>query len=111
MILPSAVEYARKWPSRELENTTPGIAVTAADCAGLHGRRVPQPGGGVCHMRSPLSTRSANMPPPLVGSTSDTASCPPLIRVLRNSMSDSSAYILRPSVADPHWMPPTVPTL
>src|SRR5215472_9662925 len=51
------------------------------------------------------------MPPPLVGSTSDTASLPPSIRVLRNSMSDNAAYILRPSVAEPHWMPPTVPPL
>src|SRR5215472_15281647 len=111
MILPSAVEYARRWPSSELENTTPGMAVTAADCAGLHGRRVPQPGGGVCQMRSPLSTRSAKRPPPFVGSTSETASLPPLILVLRNSMSDNAAYILRPSVAEPHWMPPTVPPL
>src|SRR5579871_4331230 len=111
MIFPSAEEYARRCPSSELENTTPGIAVTAPDCAGLQGRRLPQPGGGVCQIRSPLSTRSAKIPPPLVESTSDTASLPPLTRVLRNSMSESAAYIFRPSVAEPHWMPPTVPPL
>src|SRR5436853_258736 len=33
--LPSSAEYPRRWPSIEAENTTPGIAVTAADCAGL----------------------------------------------------------------------------
>src|SRR5215467_4545791 len=31
---PVAAEYARKCPSNEPENTTPGTAVTAADCAG-----------------------------------------------------------------------------
>src|SRR5213594_626269 len=35
-ILPSSEEYARRWPSSEPEKTTPGIAVTACDCAGLH---------------------------------------------------------------------------
>src|SRR5438094_8787359 len=32
---PSAVECARKCPSRDPEKTTPGMTVTAADCAGL----------------------------------------------------------------------------
>src|ERR1700723_158782 len=31
-ILPSADEYARRCPSMAPENTTPGIAVTAASC-------------------------------------------------------------------------------
>ena len=43
---------ARGCPSTEPENTMPSIAVTAADCAGLHGRRSPHPGLGVCQMRS-----------------------------------------------------------
>ncbi len=39
-IAPSFVEYARSRPPRSPENTTPGISVTAADCAGLHPRAV-----------------------------------------------------------------------
>ncbi len=35
-ILPSAAEYARRWPSIEPENTTPCSAVTAASCPALH---------------------------------------------------------------------------
>src|SRR5688572_7685093 len=70
MIDPFAVEYARMWPSTEPENATPGSAETAADCAGLHRVRVPHPGGGVYHTRSPSLSRSANMPPPCVGSAS-----------------------------------------
>ena len=31
---PVASEWPRKWPSTETEKTTPGMAVTAADCAG-----------------------------------------------------------------------------
>ena len=58
------------WPSTEPENATPGIALTAADCAGLQRGRVPQPGGGVDHSISPSSRRSANMPPPRFGSAS-----------------------------------------
>src|SRR3979409_1124631 len=36
MIRPSFALYARRWPSSPPESTTPGIAVVAADCAGLH---------------------------------------------------------------------------
>jgi hypothetical protein len=36
MIAPSFVEYARMWPSTDPEKATPGIALTAADWAGLH---------------------------------------------------------------------------
>jgi len=44
-IAPSAVEYTRKAPSFEPEKTAPGITVTAADCAALQPRPVPQTGG------------------------------------------------------------------
>ena len=57
-------------PSTDPENATPGIALTAADCAGLQRCRVPHPGGGVYQTRSPSSSRSANMPPPCFGSAS-----------------------------------------
>src|ERR1044071_3929206 len=63
--LPSVVENARRWPSIAPENTTPGIAVTAAGCAGL------QPGRGGAHgvpgatqAFDPSSTSSAVRPPP-----------------------------------------------
>src|SRR5262249_11076608 len=70
-ILPSAAAYARRCPSSEPENAIPGMALTAADCAGLHRGREPQSPGGVSQTRSPLSRRKANMPPPLLGSTSE----------------------------------------
>src|SRR5580704_2631633 len=63
-IFPSAVEYARKCPSSPPENTSPGIAVTAADCAGLHPGRSPQPGCGVRQTSSPVSSLRADSPPP-----------------------------------------------
>ena len=54
-------------PSTDPENATPGIALIAADCAGLHRGRFPQPGGGVVQTIRPSSRRSANMPPPAFG--------------------------------------------
>src|SRR5262249_47423886 len=72
-IFPSAAEYARRWPSTEPENAIPGIALTAADCAGLHLGRSPHSGGGVYQALSPFSRRRANMPPPAFGSTSELA--------------------------------------
>jgi len=65
-------------PSTEPENATPGIAVTAADCAGLQRGRVPHPAGGVYQTRWPSLRRSANMPPPCFGSAS--------VRVVKVSM-------------------------
>src|SRR6187455_2355860 len=63
--LPSALEYARTAPSAAPENTTPGIAVNAADCAGLQ----PRPGahtgacGGVYQARCPVARSTACKPP------------------------------------------------
>ena len=44
-IAPSVVEYTRNAPSFDPEKTAPGITVTAADCAALQPRPVPQTGG------------------------------------------------------------------
>src|SRR6185436_16581315 len=65
--LPSAVEKARRCPSTEPEKTTPGIAVTAADCAGLQPGLALQAGGAAYQLRVPSSTRSAVRPPPSCG--------------------------------------------
>src|SRR5262249_39618600 len=62
-ILPSRVEYARSWPSMVAENTTPGMAVTAAGWAGLQGFLSP-PGGGKTFQRvRPVGSSSAANPP------------------------------------------------
>ena len=73
---PSFVEYARRWPSTEPENTTPGITDAGADCAPVQPRPVLHSsfGAGVCHSGSPVPSFSANRPPasPGAASTSDT---------------------------------------
>jgi hypothetical protein len=50
---PVAEAYARRAPSLDPENTTPGIAVTAADCAALQLLPLPHAGapGAVNHAR------------------------------------------------------------
>src|SRR5206468_9929817 len=53
-ILPVAEAYARRCPSSPPEKTTPGIAVTAADCAGVQPGTSPQPGCGVDHRTLPV---------------------------------------------------------
>src|SRR5580765_4587838 len=83
---PSAVEYARRCPSTDPENTTPGMELTAADCAGLQRLRSPQPAGGVYQARSPLSSLNANIPPPCLGSAFD----PRLFGMLVRTMSESA---------------------
>lgn len=51
------------------ENTTPGIAVTAAVCAGLHGLRSSHSEGGVVPRRSPdCRERATNSSFPVDGS-------------------------------------------
>src|SRR5215469_2936074 len=80
------------------EKTTPGIAVTAADCACTHlGSRLPfvqgMAGGRVNHTGSPVSILTAASPPAF--------SAPQL-------PSAFARYAKRPSVADPHSMPPPV---
>src|SRR5262245_16946033 len=104
---PVVVEKARRCPSTDPENTTPGMALTAADCAGLQRFRVPHGGGGVNHTRSPLSRRSANKPPPTLGSGSVAV----LFLMLNRPMSDSATYTLDSSAADPHCTPPLIPPL
>src|SRR6185436_6832433 len=83
--LPSAVEKARRCPSTEPEKTTPGIAVTAADCAGLQRARVPHDAGGVYHTRWPVCRLNANRPPPVLGSAFE----PRLLAMGMRTMSDS----------------------
>src|SRR5579863_2709031 len=57
-ISPVFVEYARSLPPNDSENAMPGIADTAAACAGL-----PAPaGGGVFHSFAPVSMRNAYNP-------------------------------------------------
>jgi hypothetical protein len=56
-----------EWPSIEPENTKPGITVTAADWAGLHGLRSPQAGGFALQIFSPVDKRRACKPTPRVG--------------------------------------------
>src|SRR5579871_873056 len=70
-ILPVLDEYARKCPSREPEKTAPGIAVTAADCAGEQSvRAASQPvEGAALHTILPLCRSMACSPPPFFGST------------------------------------------
>ena len=55
-------------PSTEPENATPGMSLTAADCAGLQRGQSPQLGAGVDQTGRPLSRRHANIPPPSFGS-------------------------------------------
>src|SRR4051812_9771570 len=65
-IRPSRVEYARTAPSLEGENTTPGMAVTAENCAPLQARpSLPQTGasGGAYHARVPVESSTACRPP------------------------------------------------
>ena len=54
----------------EPENATPGIALTAPGCAGLHRGRSPQGAGGVYQSCAPSVMRKANIPPPTFGSAS-----------------------------------------
>src|SRR3954469_516969 len=77
MMLPSVVEYARRWPSTDPEKTTPGMTDAGADCAPVQPRPVLQSsfGDGVCQICSPVASFSANRPPASLGpgaSTSDT---------------------------------------
>src|SRR5262249_6876984 len=81
------------------------MALTAADCAGLHLGFVPHSGAGVYQTRSPLSRRRANMPPPAFGSTSELELYVSEIR----PTSDNATYTFESSAADPHWTPPRVP--
>src|ERR1039458_673529 len=102
------------WPSTPPENTTPGIAVTAADCAGLQ-PGLTQPGCGVCQAIPPVSIFSAVRPPPTFGSNSygtpKTESRPATDPggAARLRTSDSATYTFFASAADPHCTPPRLP--
>src|SRR4051812_44674772 len=66
---PLVVEKARRCPSIEPENTAPGIAVTAADCAGEQFVRVAAHGVGLAvHSIFPVRRFNAKSPPPFLGS-------------------------------------------
>src|SRR5262249_31451152 len=76
MTAPVAVEYPRRWPSTEPENTTPGIAVTAADCAGEQLVRSAAHGNGLALQTIfPVFKSSACRPPPLFGSRTVRTPC------------------------------------
>src|SRR6185436_11286949 len=64
---PSAVENARSAPSLEGEKTTPGITVTAENCAPLQPRfgvpHMSMSGGGAYQARAPLARSIACRPP------------------------------------------------
>src|ERR1700722_13146671 len=70
-ILPLSDKKARKCPSSPPENTSPGIALTAADCAGLHPGTSPQKGCGVRQTSSPVSSLRAQSPTPALLSMSN----------------------------------------
>src|SRR4029450_6498809 len=69
---PVVVEYARRCPSIDPENTTPGIAVTAADWAGEQLVR-PSTQGDRLALQTilPDFRSSACSPPPFSGSRTD----------------------------------------
>src|SRR5580692_8197902 len=96
-------------PSTAPENTTPGIAVIAADCAGLQLGRSPHTGGGADQTFLPVAASSANNPPPALGSTS--SGFPVVNSLRRKSISLSATYMFFPSLAEPHWIPPSAPPL
>src|SRR5688500_10174261 len=74
-IAPSAVEYTRNAPSFDPAKTAPGITVTAADCAALQPRPLPQAGGrgAANHARWPVASVTACRPPGCGWVMSDTA--------------------------------------
>src|SRR5579864_5225132 len=107
---PSSVLKPRRCPSTDPENTAPGIAVTAAGCAGLHTAFDPHGGGAAYHTFSPLAMRRAVSPPPCVGSGGN-----PTWMIVPGgaflTRSETAAYTFCPSLAMPHCTPPLVPPL
>src|SRR5215831_8451762 len=91
---PSFVANARRAPSFDPEKMTPGMTVSAADCAALQPRPLPHfaATGAAIHTRSP-DVRATACRPPGFG------------RV----MSDTAKYACVPSTADPHSIPPSTP--
>src|SRR5581483_1089892 len=106
--LPSSAAKARRCPSTEPEKTTPGIAVTACDCAGL------QPGRGGSHgfgaanqILVPSAGRNAVNPPPFAGSNFAPPMAPPGFST--PAKSEVAAKTDCPSLAIPHCTPPFFP--
>src|SRR5258707_15418363 len=97
-MLPSFVEYARRWPSTDPENTAPGITEAGADCAPLQPRPVLHSsfGAGVGQIGSPSAGLSAKRPP---------ASFAPA------STSHTGRYAPLSSAPDPPPIPPGAPPL
>src|SRR5262245_31425956 len=98
-IFPSAAAWARMTPVVVPENTTPGIAVMAADWACTQGRPPQSIAGGITFQTSsPVSRFNAESPPafdPRIGSA-------------------VAKYARRSSAAEPHSTPPSAlpaPTL
>src|SRR5262249_746114 len=72
MTAPGAVEYPRRCPSTEPENTTPGMAVTAADWAGEQLVRSAAHGDGLpLQTILPVFKSMPCRPPPLFGSRTE----------------------------------------
>src|SRR6185437_8012975 len=93
-IVPSSDAYARMPPSPDPEKTIPGTAVSAAPCAALQPRSVPQSFGSGCfdQTSSPVSIFTARMPP------GDPESVPL-----------TPKYASLPSTAPPHCPPRPLP--
>src|SRR5688572_27776030 len=93
-IAPFTAEYARSAPSFDPENTTPGMTVTAADCAAVQPRPAAQTGfaGAAYQARSPVARLTACRPP----------GCGEV-------MSDTPKYARSPSAEAPHSIPPSTP--
>src|SRR5262245_53195341 len=102
--LPLDVEYARRCPSKEPENTTPGIAVTAADCAGEQSvRSAPHGNGFALQTIFPVFRSRAWSPPPFFGSRVRRKPCGTVGSGLPPSpTSEIATYIFSPSDAEPH---------
>src|SRR5262245_59575690 len=73
---PSVVEYARKCPSTDPENTMPGATETGEDWAGLQLGRSPHTGGAADHAFEPSEGLIATSPPPTVESSPPRPSAP-----------------------------------
>src|SRR6185369_12773834 len=102
---PSVVEYARKCPSSDPENTAPGIAALGAESAGLQDGLSPHALGRATQACDPFVSRIANSPPPTSGFR------PPRPRAIGSLkvMSETGTYMFVPSLDDPHSMPPSIP--
>src|SRR5579871_4361336 len=93
---PSSLAYARSPPSPDPEKTMPGTAVSAAPCAELQPRCVPQSlgSGDFDQTSSPVSILTARMPPGVC-----------------DNVPFTEKYTSLPSTAPPHCPPRPLPPL